>query len=252
MSSYPMRFSVMTQNLFNTELWEIRGESAKAFFTLYQPDILCLQEVRPQTLGELDKVLVGYERIQDSFIGWTEEGTIYFKSSLFSLAEKGEVDLDMPEVNRRLFWARLAVNGTGRTLFISTVHLTWQGNADEIRTGMPYRNREAKTAADALVHLIRPNEPGILCGDFNDPYHPARIISEVTGMTEIFYALGLQGPLTFPCAQVSEEIYLSESIDKMMFTPGPLRAVLAASPQYYYRHNAPSDHWSVEGVFELS
>lgn len=49
----------------------------------------------------------------------------------------------MLEPERGLFWARFKHNIEGKEFIASTVHLTWQGNADEVRTGLPYRHREA-------------------------------------------------------------------------------------------------------------
>ena len=243
-----MRFTVMTQNLWNTIRWDERKECVRSFFRLYSPDILCLQEVRPELLSWIDESLPDYSRIQDPFVGWTNEGSIYYKKSLFTEVCHGEVFLDMPEHDRRLFWARLK-NPDGHTIFVSTVHLTWQGNADEVATGMTYRHKESIIVGNALKELVLDGEGAIICGDFNDPLHPVETIKGITGMKEVFWILGQMAPVTFPCSPPSEELNLVESIDKMMINDR-LRVLMADSPHYRLAGAAASDHWSVEALFE--
>lgn len=243
-----MRFTVMTQNLWNTIRWDERKECVRSFFRLYKPDILCLQEVRPELLSWIDDSLPSYRRVKDEFIGWTNEGSIYYNGELFTEVEHGEVFLDMPEPDRRLFWVRLKTNDC-RTLFVSTVHLTWQGNADEVATGKTYRHHEAHIVAESLLELVRKGEGAVLCGDFNDPLHPVETVKRITGMQEVFQILGQMAPVTFPCVPPSDEINLVESIDKMMINEN-LRVLMATSPQYRLGWSASSDHWSVESLFE--
>lgn len=243
-----MRFTVMTQNLWNTIKWEERKDCVRSFFQLYSPDILCLQEVRPELLSWIDESLPAYNRVKDDFIGWSNEGSIYYNASMFSEVEHGEVFLDMPEPDRRLFWVRLQTFDK-RTLFVSTVHLTWQGNADEVATGKTYRHHEAHIIAEALLDLVRKGEGAILCGDFNDPLHPVETVKKITGMQEVFHILGQVAPVTFPCSPPSDEINLVESIDKMMINDN-IRVLMATSPQYRRGWAASSDHWSVESLFE--
>ncbi len=243
-----MRFTVMTQNLWNTIRWDERKDCVRSFLRLYTPDIICLQEVRPELLAWIDETLPSYQRVRDDFVGWTNEGSIYYNPKLFSEIEHGQVFLDMPEPDRRLFWVRLRTTD-GRTLFVSTVHLTWQGNADEVATGTTHRHHESLTMADSLLHLVKADEGAVLCGDFNDPIHPVEVVRHVTGMQEVFQILGQVAPVTFPCSPPSQEINLVESIDKMMINDR-LRVLMATSPQYRLGYAACSDHWSVESLFE--
>jgi len=246
---YPFRFSVLTFNLWNTERWEIRERTLARFLKTYNPDICCFQEVRSSTVAALDRFLPFLARISDPFRGWTEEGNLYFRRDLFSEIEHGAVDLHMPEVDRRLFWVRLGLTGSQRTLLVCTVHLTHQGNADEQATGTSYRHGEASLIAESIPLIARKEEPVLICGDFNDPLHPARILSKA-GFTEVFYALGLVPPVTFPSQPCSEEIYMNESIDKIMHK-GPLVPLLAAVPNYIAHGTSCSDHWPVIAVYEL-
>lgn len=243
------RFSILTLNLWNTEHWKRRELTVNALLKKFDPDICCFQELRPETVAVIDQWLDTHQRIHDPFCGWENEGNFYFRNDMFSLKEYGALDLSMPEKNRRLFWIRLKVSGTDKTMFVSTVHLTHQGNGDEIQTGYSYRHKEALTMAENLPLLQNGEEPGIVCGDFNDPFHPSRILAEV-GYSEIFNALGLLSPVTFPSQPVTDEIQMTEAIDRIM-AKGPLKPILAAVPRFYANGTSASDHWPVMAVYEL-
>lgn len=243
------RLSVLTLNLWNTERWEARERTVGKFLRTFDPDICCFQELRSPTVAFLDRVLAGHDRVRDPFRGWTEEGNLYFRRELFEELEHGAVDLEMPEADRRLFWARLGLRGRPGSLLVGTVHLTHQENADELATGASYRHGEALRMAEAIPRIAREGEPCLVCGDFNDPLHPARILSGI-GFVEAFYALGLVPPPTFPSQPCSEEIYLNESIDKIM-ARGPLVPILASVPNYMAHGSSCSDHWPVLAVYEL-
>ncbi len=244
-----IRFSIMTLNLWNTEKLNQRVDSIIEFFSIYQSDIICLQELREETRSLLDKVLINYERVHDSFIGWRDESNIYYNKEIFNEVEHGRINLIMPEVNRGLFYLRLKEKNTNQSLFISTIHLTHQGNADEKNTSYSYRQDEARIVASSLNKLIENEEPAIVCGDFNDPYHPSRIISSSTDFTEVFKTLRLEAPVTFPCSSISKEYDLVESIDKIMHNK-KLSPILASSPRMVLSCGI-SDHYPVIAIFEI-
>lgn len=246
---YPFRFSLLTLNLWNTEHWEERLPAIRKFLETYDPDICCFQEVRESTLLDIDTILTGHRRIDDSLPGWVCEGTIYYRKSLFDEVAHGAVDLEMPEVDRRLFWIRLSMPETGKTLFVSTVHLTHQGNEDECATGYSYRHREAVLAREGLDELGFVEEAMIVCGDFNDPVHPSRLLME-HGYIDIYHILGILQDPTFPCAAMTDEIYFNETIDKIL-CKGPVRPILASVSQFYYDQKGISDHWPVIAVFSM-
>ncbi len=245
-----LRFSVLTLNLWNTEFWERREKTIQSFLQVFDPDICCFQEVRPTTLSLLDRWLESHERIRDPLPGWEQEGNIFFRRGLFTLMEYGALDLQMPETERRLFWVRLGMDGRAETLFVSTVHLTHQGNADELRTGISHRHREAHIIKENLPRLRGSREASIVAGDFNDPFHPTRIITEA-GFFEVFNSLGLISPVTFPSQPTTDEIQMTEAIDRIM-AAGPLRPVLASVPRYYAHGSSCSDHWPVMAVYEYA
>jgi len=67
------RVSVLTFNIWNTEHLAKREAALQRFFAIYDHDIICLQEVRPQTLQLLDKFLPSHARIteaQSAEKGW--------------------------------------------------------------------------------------------------------------------------------------------------------------------------------------
>lgn len=242
------RISLITLNLWNTEYWEQRRTCVVSFVQTFHADIYCFQEVREQTLCVLDSALSEYQRIEGPEEGWRCENSIYIKKSLFTVLDYGRVDLQMPEIHRGVFWARLRTTDN-RPLFVATMHLTHQLNADELRTGRGYRHAEAHMAAKALNSLIG-DDDAIICGDFNDPVHPARIFSQEAGFTEVFTALGLCAPVTFPCPYLSNEGFLVEAIDKIMMR-GNIKPVLATSPQYTIVGGVLSDHWPVAAVLDV-
>lgn len=243
------RISLITLNLWNTEYWQQRRSCVVSFVQTYQADIYCFQEVREQTLCVLDSALSEYKRIEGTDEGWRCENSIYVKKSLFTILDYGRVDLQMPEIHRGVFWVRLR-RENGQPLFVATMHLTHQLNADELRTGIGYRHNEAHLAAKAL-NLLVGHDDAIICGDFNDPVHPARIFSQYALFIDVFSALGLCAPVTFPCPYLSKEGFMVEAIDKIMIR-GAIRTVLATSPHYINEGKVLSDHWPVCAVLELS
>lgn len=242
------RISLITLNLWNTEYWEQRRTCVVSFVQTFHADIYCFQEVREQTLSVLDSALSEYQRIEGPEEGWRCENSIYVKKSLFTVLDYGRVDLQMPEIYRGVFWVRLRTTDN-RPLFVATMHLTHQLNADELRTGIGYRHAEAHRAAKALNSLIG-DDDAIICGDFNDPVHPARIFAQEARFTDVFSALGLCAPVTFPCPYLSNEGFLVEAIDKIMMR-GNISPVLATSPQYTIPGGVLSDHWPVAAILDI-
>lgn len=242
------RISVVSLNLWNTEYWEERKDCVATFVKTYAADVYCFQEVRPETLVLLDQSLPGYVRIEGTEAGWQCENSLYVRKDTLEVRSFGRVDLKMPEIHRGLFWVKVHTRDA-KPLFIGTMHLTHQLNADEMKTGIGYRHAEAHLAAQALNDLTQ-DDAALICGDFNDPVHPSRIFSEEAGFSDVFTLLGLAAPVTFPCPYLSSERFLVEAIDKIMIR-GPIRPVLATSPHYLTVGGALSDHWPVAAVLDL-
>lgn len=108
---HPLRLSIVTYNLWNTQRWPQRAEALNKFLDLFTPDILCIQELREETQSFIDKIMPMHQRVDDEFPSWNCEGNIYWNSNLLEELEHGAEDIGMLEKHRRLFWVRLKLMG---------------------------------------------------------------------------------------------------------------------------------------------
>jgi endonuclease/exonuclease/phosphatase family metal-dependent hydrolase len=250
----PTRLSFITYNLWNTQRWPERAPALRAFFRRFRPDVFCLQELRIETRDTLDEALTGYQRVRDSFAGWTRESNIYWNGSLLEEVQHGAEDIGIDsDAYRRLFWVRLRMRETGRTFFVSTAHFTYQEHPDEITTGQSPRGEQARRAAKTLNSLVRENEPGFLLGDLNDPVLPAHIL-RAAGYQDCFTRLDLLPPSTWPALPTARivpwEVTSSQTIDWILSNE-KAHPIAASVPQFYFEDLSPSDHWPVQAVYEL-
>ncbi len=250
----PVRLSIVTYNIWQTNRWPERAPALERFLALFSPDILCLQELQSTTQAFLDEVLPAHSRIDDPLPGWTSEGNIYWKKSLFGLASYGVEEIGHVEPERRLFWARLRLKATGQTIFVSTAHLTSPRRKEEAESGRSPRVGQLKRISKALTRLVEENEPAFFMGDMNDPRQPQPILSRA-GFTSCFAALGLQSPPTFQCYPTANiapgEQTITEAID-LIAANKHARAIAASVPHCFHGDIAPSDHWPVQAVYELA
>lgn len=242
-----MRFSVVSLNIWNTEHMEKRIPALESFLKTYNADIFCFQEIRSVFFPLFDSFLPYHLHVVDDDPGWTSESNIYFKKDLFEEVGHGRIDLEMPEENRGVFWVELKEKKSGRSFFASTVHLTWQGNADEVASGTTHRHREANEIARKFP-AIYGRSPVFITGDFNDPLHPGRILGNA-GFTDIFTALHEPHPVTFPNLAFTDESYLCEAIDKFMYIG--FCPLMACSPHFYVPGSALSDHYPLAVMLEM-
>ena len=248
MSTYPIRFTVMTYNIWASARWPEREESLKHFLQFHQPDILCLQELRPETRDLIDTVLTGHQRIDDPFEGWIREGNIYFNQTLFEMVGHGAEDLQMYEQLRRLFWVRLRYRfAPNRTIFVSTAHYTWAGNPDEKAGGVNPRYAQAQRTVAALYKLAAENEPLLFMGDLNDFLHPIRILRE-GGLTDSFSGLGRHTDFTHPASPTAKGT--PQSID-WIFHRGSIAPMTSEVVDFFWEDLAPSDHKPVLATYRL-
>jgi hypothetical protein len=76
-SELDRRFTAMSVNLWNTQRWPDR-EAPLRMLLARSPDVLCVQELRPQ-LGEfIDAELPDHRRVVGDERGWTHEGNIWW------------------------------------------------------------------------------------------------------------------------------------------------------------------------------
>lgn len=251
----PLRASIVSYNIWAGERWSFRSPALRAFVERFDPDILCLQEFRPQSRDLLDAALAGHRRVDDAFSGWTGQSNIYWRASLFSEVEHGAEDVGIRhEPDRRLFWVRLQVAALRRSILVSTAHLTHQRHADECATGHSPRIEQTQRIIEALGRLGGHGEPVFFMGDLNDPVHPAYLL-HAAGYRSCFAALGLQPPPTFktyPTAGIVPGAPATNQCVDWLMANDAARAVAAAVPHFFFEDAAPSDHWPVHAVYEIA
>jgi endonuclease/exonuclease/phosphatase family metal-dependent hydrolase len=250
----PVRINVVTYNIWNTERWAQRERALRAFMRLFDPDVLCLQELRRKSRRFLDEVLSEHQRVNDRFIGWTLESNVYWRASMFEKIEHGAEDVRILEPgHRRLFWVRLQVKAFDRSILVGTAHLTHQRHARESKSGVSPRIGEIRRIIAALDRLKRRREPVFFMGDMNDPVHPTDHLRKA-GYTSSFASLGLQPPPTFKCYPTANVapgmLAISQCIDWIVAN-GEARALATTVPQFFLDDAAPSDHWPVQAVYEV-
>ena len=249
----PTRISLITYNLWLTQRWPARAPAFERFLTLFTPDVLCVQELQRPTQEFLDQILSGYARVHDPFPGWTTESNIYWASTAFERVEQGAEEVSHIEPERRLFWVRLRVKPSQKTLFVATAHLTTARHREEAETGASPRVRQLNRIAGELTRLVREGEPAFFMGDMNDPWHPQRILMQA-GFVSCFAALGMQSPPTFQCYPTANvqpgEQTITEAID-LIVANKYARAIAASVPQCYAGDLTPSDHWPVQAIYQL-
>lgn len=249
MADCPVRFTVMTYNIWASARWAEREQPLRRFLELHRPDILCLQELRPATRAVIDQVLAGHQRVEDPFEGWIREGNIYFNRELFSEAAHGAEDVGILEEARRLFWVRLACRfAAGRTLVVSTAHFTWTGHEIEKNGGPSPRYRQAQRTVGALNSVAPDPQPLLFMGDLNDFEHPIRILRE-GGLRDCFGALGRDTRFTHPASPTAHGT--PQSID-WIFHRGPLRPMTSEVVDFFLDDLSPSDHKPVLATYSLA
>jgi len=249
----PARLSIVTYNIWNTERWEARAPALERFLTLFAPDILCLQELRKTTRDFIDRALSRHHRVEGALPGWASESNIYWNGDALEEAGHGAEPVGHVEPERRLFWARLRLKSSGRTIFVATVHLTPPSGSDENETGVSPRVPQLKRIAAELTRLVKDGEPAFIMGDMNDAWHPQRILLQA-GYVNCFAALGMQSPPTYQCYPTTNVApgarTLTQAID-LIAANRHARPIAASVPQCYAGDVAPSDHWPVQAVYQL-
>lgn len=251
---HPLRISIVSYNIWADHRWDFRRNALQKFLERFDPDVLCLQELRPASRDLIDATLPGHRRVDDEFSGWSGQSNIYWRDALFEALEHGAEDVGIAyEGDRRLFWARLQVKALGRSMLVATAHLTHQRHPDERATGFSPRVAQTRRIVEELERLSLVNEPVFFMGDLNDPVHPPGILHDA-GYASCYAALGLQPTPTFksyPTAGVAPGALAMNQCVDWLVANAHARAVCASTPQFYFEDAAPSDHWPVQAVYEL-
>jgi endonuclease/exonuclease/phosphatase family metal-dependent hydrolase len=187
---------------------------------------------------------------------------------MFTLTSYGREDLAMPaHPNRGLFWVKLQslLNPEIRVLF-ATAHLPWVGSAAELSSHVNQRIPVTLRACDHLKNLINgdPLSCLIFAGDFNEDFHPLRILKDELGFVDVFEALDMPPPVTHPLrpSEPREERRPNRTLDWITFSPRQGVRVLGAfakavrggvidSETGNLSLWPPSDHAPVQAMFEF-
>lgn len=194
----PVRLSICTFNVWGAHLWpQRRAPLARVIATLL-PDVILLQEASDDIIATIQEVCGDYAYIKDSQNeGWRRESNIMYNEQLFEMIESGFTNLDMPDLPLRgLFWCRLRVRcESAITVFVSTAHLPWVGSKAEVESGLNVRIPVTKRVCSEIKRLVFCNadhadDTAIFAGDFNEDFHPLRLLGDECGMRDVFSLLG--------------------------------------------------------------
>lgn len=243
---HPFTFLACTYNLWGTERWDERVRPLERFLTINQPDVLCVQELTPDSRALIERTLPSIRSVDDPLPGWTQEGNIFWNSKLFDLVGYGAQDVGMIEEPRRLWWVRLT-NEAGRKIVVANAHFSWTGNVRELADRVNVRTGQAEAAAAALDRLVNDDEPLLLMGDFNDYIHPLRVL-RMAGFEDSFMALGREAVATYPAMPFAQAP--PELLDWMMHR-GPIRPTLSSVVDFHVAERAPSDHKPILTTYAL-
>jgi endonuclease/exonuclease/phosphatase family metal-dependent hydrolase len=251
---FPVRFSVVTYNLWGTERWSDRAEPVRTFMKRFRPDVLSVQEITPETTDFLDHSLPDHHRVEDDLAGWSTESNIWWRADLFERVVHGAEEFGCTTYpDRRMFWVRLRPRDRDTTLIVSTAHLTDFGTPHELETGESPRVREAHALVAGLQRIVGDDEAALVMGDFNDSIG-ALVPLLMAGYMSCFGALEQIPPPTMPTAldRFGGGGFTSSFVLDWILANRRLRAISAASPHLYVADVPPSDHWPVQAVYELT
>lgn len=242
-----LRFVATTYNLWATHRWPERVEPLRGYFELAAPDIVCLQELREESRSLLDETLPEHSRVDDPYEGWLLEGNIYWANALFSLLDYGAVDIGQQSPRRRLFWVRLQPTNSDRTLIVSNVHFTYQGQERERTEGISPRLDETRRTLAALDSIAHEDEPVLFMGDLNDSVNAIRLLRDA-GYVDSFTASGapLQSTHPSPPTAMGTPLVLD-----WQFHRGPIRAMNSHVGHFFVGDVAPSDHKPVVATYGM-
>jgi endonuclease/exonuclease/phosphatase family metal-dependent hydrolase len=247
------RFTAMTVNLWNTQRWPTREAPLRALLSR-RPDVLCVQELRPQLGATIDAELPDHRRVIGDERGWTHEGNVWWDATRFAHIGHGASPFGAVERDRRVFWVRLEHRSTGLEVVVATVHLTWLGASDEVATGLNPRLAQTREVVRVLDDVAGGGRC-LVMGDLNDPAVPARVL-HAAGFVDAWSGLGVQPQPTFPAFPLSTEgsrrppLLPASTID-WQFHRGALAPIMTEVVDQPWRGVAPSDHRPLQTLYRL-
>ena len=243
----------MSVNLWNTQRWPTREAPLRTLLAR-RPDVLCVQELRPQLGVVIDAEPPDHLRVEGDERGWTHESNIWWHTTRFARLGHGASPFGAVERDRRVFWVRLSHLPTGVELVVATVHLTWLGGSDEVATGLNPRLAQTREVVRVLDDVAG-DAPCLVMGDLNDPAVPTRVL-RAAGFADAWSALGVVPPATFPAFPLSTEgsrrpPLLPPSTIDWQFHRGGLHPVMTEVVDQPYRGVAPSDHRPLHTLYRI-
>jgi endonuclease/exonuclease/phosphatase family metal-dependent hydrolase len=228
--------------------WPARKHALAAALRAAQPDILGVQEARPEQVAFLEQALAGYQRVGIGEEGHNhgEHSAIFFRLGRFEAIADGTFWLQEPtdqpagpghRAKRTCTWVRLRERDGGRTLRVYNAHLPG-------RTAAAVRGQSRLSAARIVLDHLKAGDSSdavVLVGDFNaGPNDPSRRVFAEAGLRE---AAALAGE---PAAQLTYQFYGLHmgSLDAILVGPGwgvRRHLVVDVKPDGVF----PSDHFGV-------
>lgn len=249
-------FVSMSYNIWGDHRLADRLPALRALLELRDPDLLSVQELRPESRDLVDEVLSGHERVDDPAPGWAREGNIWWRREVFELFEYGAEDVGHRERHRRLFWVRLRPRGApdAPPLLYSTAHLTWQGNARERADDVNPRVAQARRVGAELQRLAG-DGPCVFTVDINDVARPVWAMREA-GFADSFNGLGVPSPVTHPAVPLFDADGLARAsvpkvLDWQFYRGEGLRPRCSEVVEFCYSGRAPSDHKPVVVTYAM-
>lgn len=253
------RVSIMTYNVWGTNLWPDRRDALTAVLKRVLPDILLLQEVTPDIIACVEEALPHHEHVEGpiDIKGWSHESQIFWNREIFHRVDDGFVSYGSIEYpNRGLFWARLqSISHESIRIVVSTVHLPWAGCKTELETGVNMRVATLGPVIKALSSILQPSDlASFVGGDFNEDFHPIRVL-EAAGYVDVFKLCDVRAPITHPNrpSAPDEERCPDRTLDWILCSmPSSCRVLSCMVKTERGGFPPPSDHMPVIAVFELA
>ena len=259
-----LRVSIMTWNVWGhpgTHMMPQRLSSINSLINKAIPDIILLQEINEEILNSILQTfgeLYAHVPLEED-IGWSNESNILWRKDMFHLTEYGKVPLDMPDLpDRGLFWVKL--DSACRTesfppIILSTAHMPWLGCSTEVASGVNVRIEITKKVCKFFSQIEGLKDlPLIFTGDFNEDFHPLRVLKEEMGMIDVFESLDVPAPKTHPVrpSDPFEEMRPDRTLDWIThLLPSNCRVLAAYVKSVRGGYPPPSDHMPVVAVFEF-
>lgn len=182
--------------------WKFRADNVALLINYYAPDLLGLQEVMVNQLGDLKKRLPQYATVGVARVDGKEKGEfnpIFFNTNRYKLLKHGDFGLsESPEkfgirgwdsaFERIVTWAILKDKSNGKKIAIFNTHFDHVGQVSR---------RESAKLLLAKVKAIADTLPVVITGDFNltPDSEPFRILTNGALKATCLCSSIIYGPL---------------------------------------------------------